>query len=136
MVKYSSNGRLGRRFLNRVFGQVNKRPDSECWELEDFIMNVICGIEFGGDARHEWDVYQFNHDAGMEGQTRQIWQHWFANREHGWPVVEKQGDHMVWTWFKESRQMGEWVPLGQPSPIVFKLVERADGKGFNKVRIE
>ena len=50
--------------------------------------------------------------------------------------MEKQCDTMVWTWFKNSRQMGDWVPLGEPCPIVYKLVAREDGKGFDKVRIE
>ena len=139
MVRYAGNCRLGRRFLNRVFGKVAKRPDEACWELESFVVNVICGIDFGGDVHDEWDVYRFNEVLLLDSPdlvTRQIWQHWFANKANGWPVVEKQGDIMAWTWFENSRQMGDWVPIGQPCPIVFKLVERADGKGFNKVRIE
>ena len=130
--KYARDSRLGRRFLNRIFGKVNRRPDEQCWDLEAFIRNVMMGIDLAGDVRHAGDVHRFNMDAGV---TPAVWQGWFANKENGWPVVEKQGDSYVWTWFQTSRQMGEWVPLGEPCPIVFKLVAREDGKGFNKVRV-
>ena len=43
--KYSSkNGAIFcRRMLSRWFGKKNKRPAKECWELEWFIRNFICG---------------------------------------------------------------------------------------------
>ena len=136
--KYSRDSRLGRNYLNRLFGKVNRRPEEQCWELEAFVINVICGIDFGGDVRHAGDVHRFNIEmgTGVGMKTQEIWEHWWENRKTGWPVVEKQGDTMVWTWFQSSRQMGDWVPLGQPCPIVYKLVAREDGKGKNKVRIE
>ena len=136
--KYSRDCRLGRNYLNRLFGKVVRRPEEQCWELEWFVINVISGIDFGGDVRHAGDVHRFNIEmgTGVGRRTREIWKHWFENKETGWPVVEKQDGNMVWTWFKNSRQMGDWVPLGEPCPIVYKLVKREDGKGFNKVRIE
>ena len=138
--KYSSaNGcRLDRRFLSRMFGKKNARPDAECWALENFLRDTLAGCDVGLQSGNfyidgPWDVCAFNKTVGM---TRGLWQAWFADRENGWPVVEKQNDVYVWTWFKSSRQMGNWVRLEEDCPVIYKLVKREDGKGFNKVLIE
>ena len=136
VMKYAGNCRL---FLNTIFEKKSRRPDDACWELEDFVVAVMCGTDFGGDVRHAGDVYRF---MGETSVTPEIWQNWYeqfhaflATGIKRWPVVEKQGENIVWTWFQNSRQMGDWVPLGQPCPITWKLVKRGDGKGFNKVRV-
>ena len=142
MVKYAGNCRLGRRFLNRIFGRVNKRPDAECWVLERFVLGTVegCDVDCSISLQERnflgvpdgGNVLRFHKETG----AGHMWQHWFEHKANGWPVVEKQGDRMVWTWFRRSRQMGDWVALGQSCPLVYQLVEREDGKGFNKVRIE
>ena len=83
--------------------------------------------------RHAGDLYAFNAKCGV---TPEIWQRWFAEKQNGWPVVEQQQGAYVWTWFQSSRQMGPWVSVREPSPIIYKLVRREDGKGFNKVLVE
>ena len=130
MVKYAKNCRLGRRFLNRIFGTVNKRPDDDCWELEYFIINTMCGFSSGGDVRHAGDVMRFGIETGT---TNSMWQHWYNHKDNGWVVVEKQGDAFVWTWFRHSRQLGTWVSLGHSCSLVFELIPHGNG-GFNKVR--
>ena len=126
MASYAKESYFGRRFLNRMFGRVNKRPDEECRELEKFIIGTINGAEFGGSWRVQdaGVVYTFNYTTGADPQ---MWQHWFEKRENGWPVLEKQGDNVMWTWFKSSRQMGPWVKIGEECVITFKL-ETVDGR--------
>ena len=138
--KYSTaNGcRLNRRFLSRMFGKKTARPDAECWALENFLSNTLAGCDVGllsGRFYIEgpYDVLEFLAKCGV---TNEVLRKWFAERENGWPVVEKQNGAYVWTWFKNSRQMGHWAPLGEDSPVIYKLVPREDGKGFNKVLIE
>ena len=128
MVKYTGNCILGRRLLSGLFGKtfIERTPDAECWELENFVDDVM-------RVQLLMSVYRFINTPGV---TPAMWQHWFNHKANGLPVVEKQGATMMWTWIKSSRQMGDWVPLGQSCPIVYQLVEREDGKGFNKVRVE
>ena len=124
--------------LNRIVGKKNSRPENECWEWDKFIVGVIAGsdIAIPKDSfyiQHCDQVHYFNLVCGV---TTEVWQYWFANKANGWPVIEKQNGTYVWSWFKTSRQMGEWVGIKEPCPIVYQLVRREDGKGFNKVRIE
>ena len=125
MPSYAKESYFGRRFLNTMFGRVNKRPDNECREMEKFIIGTISGAEFGGrDVRNAYCVFLFNKKTGTNNE---MWRHWFENRENGWPVLEKQGDNVMWTWFKSSRQMGGWAKIGEECVITFKL-EIIDGR--------
>jgi hypothetical protein len=138
MVKYSKkNGAIfDRRFLSWLFGKQNARPDEECWELEKFVVSTIAGWDVERPnfyVRHAGEFYACSAKCGL---TPEIWQRWFTERQNGWAVVEQQRGAYVWTWFQSSRQMGSWVSVREPCPIIYKLVRREDGKGFNKVLIE
>ena len=123
--KYSTaNGsRLSRRTLSAIFGRKNARPNNECWELENFVRDTLAGSDeplASGEfyIQGPGDLYEFNLRCGIHDV---IWQKWFAERETGWPVVEKQNDAYVWAWFKSNTQLGAWVPLGEDC-----IIERED----------
>ena len=83
-------------------------------------------INYNVDVKHAGHVYEFNRTTGV---TPEVWQQWFANRDNGWPVLKQQpkrlrlrlqgqvvvdrevGSRTMWTWFKNSRQMGPWREL-------------------------
>ena len=110
--KYSSkNGAIFcRRMLSRWFGKKNKRPAKECWELEWFIRNFICGC--GWDVKWWGDFCDFNTEFGNEYLKRLP--EWLAeNRENNdkWAVIEKQKGKTVWAFFTRSRLVSEWEPV-------------------------
>ena len=134
--KYSTrNGcKLNRRDLNRFFGKKVGRPDDECWEMENWLSNTIAGTDVPRDnyyVESYLDVFAFMKTCGV---TPAMLQKWFAERRiHVWVVIEKQNDDYVWCWFMKSRQISDWKPLGEDSPILYKLVPNESGFGYSRV---
>jgi hypothetical protein len=129
---------LNRGDLNWIFGKKTGRPDAECWEMQNWLRDTIAGSDVGLSGyfyiQGFGDVAEFMRTCGI---TQEVLRKWFAQRRGSyWVVVEKQNDAYVWSWFTHSRQMGEWKPIGEDCPIIYKLVPREDGKGSNKVLIE
>ena len=48
---------FGRRFLNILFGQKNKRPDRECWDLERFIGGLVIGSGLEFKELNDWFAF-------------------------------------------------------------------------------
>lgn len=131
--KYSKNAVLSRKTLSVIFTKKNKRPDAECWELENFVVSTVARFDLekpNFTVTHAGDVYELVCTCGV---TPKVWQQWFAQRQNGWPVVKQQNGISVWAWFQSSHQMGEWVAVGELCPIIYTLVRRKDARGFNKV---
>ena len=128
-MKYSKDGRLGRRVLNRLFGQKNARPDEECFEKEAFVINMMSGC--GWDVRDQRDVMQFGRQFGFPFWSNdQPWNKWLlaSNPDKGrWVVVEKRGSVPMWTLFEKSMQISEWALVGENSPVTKKLVPFKNG---------
>ena len=113
--KFAGNGRINRHNLNWIYGKKLNRPDDECWELEAFLIDTMCGCSWELKGMH--DVFYFGKEFGI---TRHHWRKWFIAHnpedEH-WVVVEKQKGETVWSYFKNFRQTGPWVSLDEDCPI-------------------
>ena len=133
-MKYAGNSRLNRQTLNRVFGRKVGRPDEECFELDAFIVNTMCGC--GWDVRDSRDVHMFNMEFGNSSVD---WRRWFAGYSAAlerdaklWVVVEKQNGTPVWTWFERGLRVGEWTPIGQDTEVTMRVVPFKEGSPYNK----
>ena len=123
MTKYANNGAFSRAHLSKMFAKKNKRPDEECWALEHFIANVMTGC--GWDLKHWADYCMFCSEfkipaINRRGEGSPVWTAWFEGANPGedkWPVVEKRGETIVWTWFEKSMQVADWVPIGEACPL-------------------
>ena len=138
-MKYVGNGRFDRRILNLAFGQKNARPDAECWELEAFVVNTMCGN--GWDCKgvlarldfivfcEEFGIRLWPSRVGGEYQPT-VWPRWLggsAPEEDKWAVVEKRDGVTMWCWFQKSMQISDWVPLDQDSLVTKKVVPFKNG---------
>ena len=108
-MKYSrNNGAIfDRRILSRWFGKKNGRPDAECWELEHFIRNTMCGC--GWDIKWWCDVCKFNQEFGV-GYVKRL-PEWLAAHQQEtekWAVIEKQEGKTVWAFFTNGIRASEW----------------------------
>ena len=111
-MKYSSdNGAIfDRNLLSRWFGQKNKRPDDECWELEHFVRNFVCGC--GWDLKYWGDWCDFLQIFGR-GVYKRL-PHWFAENKKDnnvWAVIEKQEDLTMEAYFKDGLRDTEWIEV-------------------------
>ena len=101
---------FGRKTLSRWFGTKNGRPAKECWELEWFIRNFICGC--GWDVKYYKDYCNFNQEFGTEYIKKLP--EWLAeNRQENekWAVIEKQDGKTVWAYFTNGIRVSEWVAV-------------------------
>ena len=48
-------------------------------------------INYNVDVKIPAHVHQFNVTTGV---TNEIWQHWFANRDNGWPVLKQESKRL------------------------------------------
>jgi hypothetical protein len=130
--KFAGKARLNRRDLSWLFGKKTRRPDKESWDLYEFVCNVMAG--HGWRMRGFWEFTEFCKSFGFGSNTPSIWRKWYAqfqaqpqDGEQCFPVCEKRGDAIVWTWFKNSMRIAEWVPIQEDCPITMKLVPFKNG---------
>ena len=124
-MKYSQHGKLNRRDLSKWFDNKSGRSDKECFELEAFIGNVLCGC--GWDFKERFDFLKFNAEFGISYVS---WRMWFSESEpesDKWPVVELHDSRPMWTWFQHSMQIGEWTVLNETCKITKKLIPFKNG---------
>ena len=130
--KFAGNGLLKRGDLNWLFGKKVGRSDKECWALTDFVVNTMAG--HGWRMRSLFELFEFCKSYGFVGNR--MFRMWYiqANQnedqtvdERNWPVCEKRGDSVVWTWFQNSMRIADWVPITDECPITKKLVPFKNG---------
>ena len=113
MVKYNRyNGAIfDRRMLSKWFGKKNKRPDDECWELEWFIRNTLCGSDW--EVKCWGDICDWNQKYGTDYLKRLP--EWYAEHKASgsWPVIETQDDETVWAYFSGGTKVkdSDWAPV-------------------------
>ena len=140
--KFAGKGPFNRRELNWLFGKKVRRPDKECWELTDFVTNTVSGM--GWRMRSFGELCEFATDYGFATTIFRSFRKWYAQANHqegqtvdekNWPVCERRGDAVVWTWFKHSMQVADWVPITDDCPFTKTLVPFKNGY-FKAVPIE
>ena len=140
--KFAGKGPLTRGQLNWLFGRKVGRPDKECWALTNFVVNTMSG--HGWRMRHISELCEFSKEYGFSQRTHVMWRKWYAQANHqegqtveecAWPVCERRGDAVVWTWFKHSMQVADWVPITDDCPFTKTLVPFKNGY-FKAVPIE
>ena len=110
MVRYTKHqgARLSRRILNGRFGKpAVKRTDEQCWELEHYVRNTMCGNSW--DLHGPLELAMFN----QEFQCGTMWRSWWEERPdaESWVVIEKQNNVPMWCWFRNFRKSSEWTPV-------------------------
>ena len=107
---------FGRRFLSILFGQKNKRPDKECWNLEAFIRGIVIGSGWEFKELKDWFDFSKFYLGGAStppiflNTMLSLW-HDIYLKDGGWVVLDKLCHNTVWAYFKNGIRVSNWIEL-------------------------
>jgi len=125
--KYNNrnNAKFPKKYLNKYFNM--EFTDKECWEMEYFINNTICGCSW--DFKIFVDFHQFIHFFNIKPQMWINWKKEYDRWENirklenlnfkyqKWAVVEEYKEYkgkMIyrWAYFQDGSECSKWIYYG------------------------
>ncbi len=122
-MKFAGNAVFGRVQLNELFGQKTKRPDKECFEMCNFVVDVMMQYI---EIRNKYDITRWQEKFPQVGQA--VWRRLLEQQKSAdvvdgckcWPVLKHrydnpnawwQGHSIRVAWFQKSERISDWSPI-------------------------